>query len=136
MNPHERAMLNDQIKKLRERVAAWSADAPAWQRLGFALYQSGRHEAAVQAFERAAVLKASGRVQAIPHALSLSALARHEEAIAILRPLQASKRKDFDLANLFGVILKRAGRFGQALRMFELARGLCPVLSNKKQPVP
>ena len=78
------------------------------------------------AFERAAGLKTSERVQAIPHALSLSALGRHDEAIDILRLLQARKRRDYELANLLGVVLKRAGRFTQALRMFDLARGLRP----------
>lgn len=88
--------------------------------------RSGRHADAVRIFEHSLTLGVSARIQAIPHALSLSALARHEEAIAILRPLQARKRKDFELANLLGVVLKRAGRFRQALSMFELARGLRP----------
>lgn len=118
--------LDFRIKKLRERAVVWPSDASAWQHLGFALHQAGRHEEAVRTFERAASLKASGRVQAIPYALSLSALGRHEDAIAILRPLQAARRKDFELANVLGVALKRAGRFRQALRMFELARGLRP----------
>ena len=126
MNPEVRAELNARIKMLRERVAVQTADALAWQHLGFALYQSGSHEDAVRAFERAVVLMASARVQALPHALSLSALRRHDEAIALLEPLQARKPKDFDIANLLGVMLKRAGRFEQALGMFTLARKLRP----------
>lgn len=114
------------ISELRERLGQNSGDGPAWQRLGFAMSRSGRDVDAVRIFEHALSLGASARIQAIPHALSLSALARHEEAIAILRPLQARKRKDFELANLLGVVLKRAGRFRQALSMFELARGLRP----------
>lgn len=88
--------------------------------------RSGRHADAVRIFEHSLTLGASAGVQAIPHALSLSAMNRNEDAIAILRPLQARKRKDFELANLLGVVLKRAGRFRQALSMFELARGLRP----------
>lgn len=111
---------------MRERVAAQAADALAWQHLRFALHQSGSHEDAVRAFERAVALKASVRVQALPHVLSLSTLHRHDEAIALLEPLQARKPKDFDLANLLGVMFKRAGRFRLALGMFELARKLRP----------
>ena len=98
LNPEVRAELNARIKMLRERVAVQTADALAWQHLGFALHQSGSHEEAVRAFERAVALKASARVQALPHALSLSALHRHDEAIALLEPLQARKPKDFDLS--------------------------------------
>lgn len=116
----------EEISILRERLGQNSEDGPSWQRLGFVMSQSGRHADAVRIFEHSLTLGASARVQAIPHALSLSALSRNEDAIAILRPLQARKRKDFELANLLGVVLKRAGRFRQALRMFELARGLRP----------
>lgn len=126
MNSGSHSELVVRLQMLRERVAVQAADALAWQHLGFALHQSGSHEDAVRAFERAVALKASARVQAVPHALSLSALHRHDEAIALLEPLQAGKRKDFDLANLLGVMLKRAGRFRQALGMFELARKLRP----------
>lgn len=121
-----RTDIHRRIKELRERATVRPGDALAWQHLGFALHQSCEHEEAARAFERAASLNASERVQAVPHALSLSALGRHEDAIAILRPLQAKKCKDFELANLLGVLLKRAGRFSQALRMFDLARGLRP----------
>lgn len=126
MNPEDSVKLNARIKALREHVSERSADSLAWQHLGFALHQSGNHADAVRAFERAVALKASARVQALPHAFSLSALHRHDEAIALLEPLQAGKRKDFDLANLLGVMFKRAGRFRQALGMFELARKLRP----------
>ena len=126
MNSGIHSELGVRIQMLRERVAAQAADALAWQHLGFALHQSGSHADAVRAFERAVALKASARVQAVPHALSLSALHRHDEAISLLEPLQARKPKDFDLANLLGVMLKRSGRFAQALGMFELARKLRP----------
>ncbi|UTF48802.1 tetratricopeptide repeat protein [Desulfomicrobium sp. ZS1] len=128
MNSDHSAKLDDRISNLRDRVAAHPLDGVAWQHLGFALHQSGSHEDAVRSFERAVAVKASARVQALPHALSLSALHRHDEAIALLEPLRARKPKDFDLANLMGVMLKRAGRFEQALGMFELARKLRPRL--------
>lgn len=128
MNSDHSAKLDDRISNLRDRVATQPLDGLAWQHLGFVLHQSGGHEEAVRAFERAVALKVSARVQALPCALSLSALHRHDEAIALLEPLQARKPKDFDLANLMGVMLKRAGRFEQALGMFELARKLRPRL--------
>lgn len=116
----------EDISSLRELLGQNPGDGPSWQRLGFAMSRSGRHADAVRIFEHSLTLGASARVQAIPHALSLSALSRNDEAIAILRPLQSRKRRDYELANLLGVVLKRAGRFRQALRMFELARGLRP----------
>lgn len=83
-------------------------------------------EAAVAAFARATAEGASPRMTARPHALALSGLGRHAEAVEVLRPLFAKDRKDGALANLMGVLLKRAGRLRKAEEVLELARKLRP----------
>jgi predicted O-linked N-acetylglucosamine transferase (SPINDLY family) len=117
---------SDALALLREHVRAHSHDAKAWQRLGEGLHKRSCHEEAIQAFERARTCGAALRTQARDHALSLSAVGRHDEAAALVGAVQAREPKDFEWANLLGVLLKRAGRLDKALVQFDLARRLRP----------
>lgn len=124
--PRDPDSLRAQCAVLQERVSDALAAPGAWQQLAATLAQLGQHHEAVAAFERAQALGASARVQAIPHALSLSALQRHGDAVAILAPMQARQAKDFELANLLGVMYKRVGLLDDALRLLEHAKKLNP----------
>jgi predicted O-linked N-acetylglucosamine transferase (SPINDLY family) len=83
-------------------------------------------EAAVAAFERARAAGAAVRLQARGHALALSELGRHSEAVEAYKPCFAKNRKDAEVVNLMGVLLKRAGRLGKAAEVLELGRRLRP----------
>ncbi len=82
--------------------------------------------AAVAAFARAVAGGASPKVTARPHALALSELGRHAEAVEVLKPLFAKSQKDAVVVNLMGVLLKRAGRLQKAAEVLEVARKLRP----------
>lgn len=81
---------------------------------------------AVAAFATARRLGAPLKLLARPHALALSELGRHAEAIEALRPWFEKNRKDVATVNLMGVLLKRAGRLTKAQEVLELARKLRP----------
>jgi protein O-GlcNAc transferase len=83
-------------------------------------------EAAVEAFARAVAAGASPKVTARPHALALSELGRHAEAVEVFKPFFAKSQKDGAVVNLMGVLLKRAGRLQKAVEVLELARRLRP----------
>lgn len=83
-------------------------------------------EAAVTAFARAAAAGASPKVTARDHALALSRLGRHADAIEVFRPVFTKSQKDAAVVNLMGVLLKRAGRLPKAAEVLELARKLRP----------
>ena len=83
-------------------------------------------EAAVAAFARATKLGAPAKLTVRGHALTLSDLGRHDEAVDVFRPYFQKNQKDFAAANTFGVLLKRAGRLARALEALELARKLRP----------
>ena len=82
--------------------------------------------AAVVAFERAAKAGASLKLTARPHALALSELGRHADAVEVYKPWFAKNQKDVVVVNLMGVLLKRAGRLAKAVEVLELARKLRP----------
>ena len=84
------------------------------------------HEAAVAAFQRATKAGASARLTARGHALALSELGRHQEAVEVFKPWFAANQKDGTIVNLMGVLLKRAGRLAKAAEVLELARRLTP----------
>jgi protein O-GlcNAc transferase len=83
-------------------------------------------EAAVAAFASAAAAGASPKITARPHALALSELGRHAEAVEVFKPLFVKTQKDGVVVNLMGVLLKRAGRLQKAAEVLELARKLRP----------
>jgi len=83
-------------------------------------------EAAVKAFARARAVGASLKLVSRAHALALSDLGRHDEAVEAFRPLFVKSRKDGAMVNLMGVLLKRAGRLKDAIDVLELARTLRP----------
>lgn len=80
--------------------------------------------AAVAALERAVAAGASPKLTAQKRALALSDLGRHDEAVAVYRAWFAKNPKDGTIANLMGVLLKRAGRAAKAVEVLELARKL------------
>lgn len=84
------------------------------------------NQAAADAFARASAAGASPKITARPHALALSALGRHADAIEVFKPLFAKAQKDGAVVNLMGVLLKRAGRLPKALEVLEVARKLRP----------
>jgi len=84
------------------------------------------HSAVVVAFERAAKAGASLKLTARNHALALSSLGRHADAVEIYKPWFAKNQKDGVVVNLMGVLLKRAGRLAKAAEVLELARKLLP----------
>ncbi len=83
-------------------------------------------EAAVAAFAKARAAGAAPKLVARDHALALSELGRHAEAVEAFRDWFAKRRKDGDAQNLMGVLLKRAGRLQKAVEVFERARQLQP----------
>lgn len=101
---------------------------PAEQALSEAQAALARRDpqGAVMAFTRAAAAGASPRITARPHAMALSDLGQHAEAVNVLRPLFDRNQKDAQLVNLMGVLLKRAGRLKKAAEVLELARKLSP----------
>lgn len=82
--------------------------------------------AAVVEFERATKAGASLKLTARNHALALSELGRHADAVAVYKPWFAKNQKDGVVVNLMGVLLKRAGRLAKAAEVLELARKLRP----------
>jgi predicted O-linked N-acetylglucosamine transferase (SPINDLY family) len=60
-------------------------------------------------------------------ALALSERRQHDRAVQLLKPLQAKRPMDHELANLLGVMHKRAGDLKAALRMLERAHRLQPL---------
>lgn len=111
---------------LRDRLAAEPGNGLAWQQLAVLLAGSARPAEAAEAFARAVAAGVPAQAVAVPQALALSAVGQHEAAIEVIRPVQAKKPKDFALANLLGVLLKRAGRMDEALPVLETARKLDP----------
>lgn len=83
-------------------------------------------QAAVDAFESAKAAGASPKLTARGHALALSELGRHAEAVEAYKPLFDKARQDGAAANIMGVLLKRAGRLGKAAEVLQLARKLRP----------
>jgi protein O-GlcNAc transferase len=81
---------------------------------------------AVLAYERAAKAGASLRLTARNHALALSELGRHADAVEVYKPWFTKNQKDGVVVNLMGVLLKRAGRLAKAAEVLELARKLRP----------
>lgn len=88
--------------------------------------RDGNLPAAVAAYERATTAGAAAKLTARGHALALSDLGRHDEAIAVYRGWFAKNQKDSATVNLMGVLLKRAGRLKKAIEVLELARKLRP----------
>jgi protein O-GlcNAc transferase len=86
-----------------------------------AALSEGRNADAVLAFEQARAAGASLRQTAEHHALALSAIGRHAEAVAVFRPWFEKNRKVYHVVNIMGVLLKREGRFDKALQVLELA---------------
>lgn len=84
------------------------------------------NQAAVVAFEQAAAAGAPARLTAQAHALALSDLGRHRDAVETLSPWFAKNQKDGLVVNLMGVLLKRAGQLTKAAEVLELARKLRP----------
>jgi predicted O-linked N-acetylglucosamine transferase (SPINDLY family) len=82
--------------------------------------------AAVAAFARASAAGASLRLTARSHALALSELGQHQDAVEVFKPWFGKNQKDSDIANLMGVLLKRAGKLEAAAQAFETARKLRP----------
>jgi protein O-GlcNAc transferase len=89
-------------------------------------YGAGRMEAALAASARARALGAPARQTARQDAMALSALGRHGDAVAALRPLSKAAGKDYGFLNLYGVMLKRAGQLGEAREVLEQAVRLTP----------
>jgi len=59
-------------------------------------------------------------------ARALSDSGRHAEAEALLRAALRTRKRDFRLTNLLGIVLRRSGRTAEAILMFEAARRLDP----------
>jgi len=89
-------------------------------------FRAGRMEAAAAGFGEARALGAPARRTGRQEALALTALGRHGEAVAVLRPLFKKGRGDYGYLNLFGVMLKRAGQLGEAREVLEQAVRLTP----------
>jgi len=83
-------------------------------------------EAAVTAFAKATKLGAPAKLTVRGHALTLSDLGRHDQAVEVYRPFFTKNQKDYNVVNTFGVLLKRAGRLKSALEALEAARKLRP----------
>jgi predicted O-linked N-acetylglucosamine transferase (SPINDLY family) len=81
---------------------------------------------AVSAFAEARKAGAPLRQTAERHAIALSELGQHVEAIEVLKPWFDKNRKSYPVVNLMGVLLKRAGRFSKAVQVLEQARKLKP----------
>jgi predicted O-linked N-acetylglucosamine transferase (SPINDLY family) len=81
---------------------------------------------ALAAFEKAKALGASAKQIARGHALALSDLGRHAEAVEVYRPFFRSHEADANVANLMGVLLKRAGRLEMAVSVLLMARKRSP----------
>jgi predicted O-linked N-acetylglucosamine transferase (SPINDLY family) len=111
---------------LRAKLAANPEDRDAWQQLAGILANSARSKDAVEAFAKAVALGAPVAPICTPYAIALSNLGRHQEAVDLVRPVQARKPKDFALTNLLGVMLKRAGRYDAAVAMLKAAQKLDP----------
>ncbi|MBC2835807.1 tetratricopeptide repeat protein [Paragemmobacter straminiformis] len=79
---------------------------------------------AVAAYERAVAAGAPARLTAQGHALALSELGRQDDAVAAFRAWFAKNPKDAGVANVMGVLLKRAGRLAKAAEVLEAARKL------------
>lgn len=79
---------------------------------------------AVDAYERAIAAGAPARLTAQGHALALSELGRQNDAVAAFRAWFAKNPKDATIANVMGVLLKRAGRLAKAAEVLEAARKL------------
>lgn len=110
--------------ELRRRVADQPGDAAAWQRLALLMAEGNRHVDAAEAFARAVAAGASATAIAMPYALALSRAGRPNEAVAVAAAAHARRPKDFELANLHGVMLKRAGRLKEAVPVLEGAARL------------
>jgi predicted Zn-dependent protease len=80
-------------RTLLDRVAAQPDSALHWQQLAGLYAQTGRNAEASEAFGKAVAKGASAQAVALPWALALSNLGRHEEAVAVLQPAQARKPK-------------------------------------------
>lgn len=102
------------------------AQAQSWRDLGLIRLAAGRKALAVEAFERAVAAGLAPSAIAFDHARTLSDLGRHEEAEALVAAAQARRPRDYPLANLRGVLLKRMGRLREAVGQFEAARKLDP----------
>lgn len=84
------------------------------------------HARAVAAYEQAVAAGAPLRLTARGHALALSALGRHDEAVRVFAPLVAKMPKDGAALNLMGILYKRAGQPAKAITALEQARKLRP----------
>ena len=111
---------------LRARLAERPTDGPALLQLAQLLAETKRLPEAVTQFAAAAAAGQPIASFCVPYALALSALGQHAEAVALIAPQQARRPKDFALANLHGVLLKRAGRLDEALSVLQLAHRLEP----------
>lgn len=89
-------------------------------------YRAGDMAAAVAAFDDARAAGGAPRQSARPHALALSRLGRHAEAVRLLAPLAQKSRKDPAFLNLLGVMQKRAGDLSAAVRTLQAAVKLRP----------
>ncbi|WP_181318155.1 tetratricopeptide repeat protein [Pseudogemmobacter blasticus] len=83
-------------------------------------------QAAVAAYADARRLGASLKLGARGHALALSELGRHDDAVEAFKPWYAKASKDVGTINLMGVLLKRAGRLAKAAEVLETGRKLRP----------
>ena len=124
---HQKAAGPEQrIAALRAQLAGQPDDRQCWQQIALAYAEAQRPADAVEAFAKAEALGAATASLALPWALALSTLGRHEEAVARLAPVQAARPRDFAMANALGVLLKQAGRLQEALGPLELARRIDP----------
>jgi predicted O-linked N-acetylglucosamine transferase (SPINDLY family) len=121
-------VLQAEADALHDRLQAVPTSGADWQRLGLTLAQLARHQEALEAFQKALEFGAPARLQARAQALALSALERGNEAVAVVEPIQKRFPKDFEWANLLGVLYKRAGRLDDAIRLLDQARKINPKL--------
>lgn len=79
---------------------------------------------AAAAYSQAASMGAAAKLVARGHALALSQLGAHSQAVDAYRPWFAKNQKDTAALNLMGVLLKRAGQLAKAAEVLERARKL------------
>jgi protein O-GlcNAc transferase len=89
-------------------------------------FQAKDFAAAAEAYGRARTAGAALKLAARGHALALSELGRHAEAVEAYKPWFAKNPKDHVVLNMMGVLLKRANRLNKAAEVLEAARKLRP----------
>jgi pentatricopeptide repeat protein len=121
-------MNKDNVILIRENCTVEYGFSDAWLDRATVLYENGRYEEALQAYEKALELNPDDSYVWCEKGFTLFSLDRYEEALMVFDKILEPNPDDSDAWYGKGIALYGLGRYEEALQAYEKARELIPDL--------